>query len=140
MWGPSGALSLFPVLLGINGSTWSPNPPLHLVQLSFPLPSFAFLSPFLLLKLHFSLFSFRLSFSPPPLPLPNPQMAIGGLSGLSCPPTTNHHQPPPTTTTSHQCETNSLAGESLVKPSPRFQRGSAVFLRYVLILRRRSRQ
>lgn len=31
---PSRALSLLPVLLGINGSTWSPNPPF----LSFPFP------------------------------------------------------------------------------------------------------
>lgn len=33
--GPSGALSLLPVLLRINGSTWSPNPPLHLVPFPF---------------------------------------------------------------------------------------------------------
>lgn len=44
--GPSGALSLLPVLLRINGSTWSPNPPLHPVlcfpSLYFPHRSFPF--------------------------------------------------------------------------------------------------
>lgn len=63
--GPSRALSLLPVLLRINGSTWSPNPLLHSVPFSFlsllfpPLP---FLSP-----------------CPPSLVL---QMAMAGLQGL----------------------------------------------------------
>lgn len=69
--GPYGALSLLPVLLRINGSTWSPNPPLHPVHfpfLSFPfLTSLLFISPF---------------FPSPPLSLSAPQMAIAGLQGL----------------------------------------------------------
>lgn len=43
--GPSGALSLLPMLLRINGSTWSPNPPLHPVR--FPSLSFPYIPVFL---------------------------------------------------------------------------------------------
>lgn len=60
--GPSGALSLLPVLLRINGSTWSPNPPLHPVPFCFPFLCFPFS---LLLFLPF-FFSPPLSVSPLP--------------------------------------------------------------------------
>lgn len=61
--GPSGALSLLPVLLRINGSTWSPNPPLHPV--SFPFLSFLLLSfPLLTSMLSISSCPFLLSFLP----------------------------------------------------------------------------
>lgn len=57
--GPSRALSLLPVLLRINGSTWSPNPPLHPFPFSFLSLLFLLLPPLLFLS----------SFLSPPLPL-----------------------------------------------------------------------
>lgn len=57
--GPSRALSLFLVLLGINCSTWNPNPSLHSVHF-----------PFLCLHPCFFIFSFFPLFLPPLLPCP----------------------------------------------------------------------
>lgn len=107
--GPSGALSLLPVLLRINGSTWSPNPPLHPVH--FPFLYFPFLTS-LLFMFYFSPF-FR---SPLSSPLPHKWQLLAcrdyALSSMW---------------------DKQFTQERLVKPSPQFESGSAV-LQNVLIL------
>lgn len=110
--GPSGALSLLPVLLRINGSTWSPNPPLHPVHFLFL--SFPYIPAFYVLFL-------------PPLPsFPSPPLFLSPVLHkwqlLAC----------------RDCALSSMwdkqfTQERLVKPSPQFEPGSAV-LQNVLIL------
>lgn len=107
--GPSRALSLLPVLLRINGSTWSPNPPLHPVH--FPFLSFPYIPAFYVLFLPLLSLSSPLSF-----PLPHKWQLLAcwdyALSSMW---------------------DKQFTQERLVKPSPRFEPGSAV-LQNVLIL------
>lgn len=93
---PSRALSLLPVLLRINGSTWSPNP---LSFLSFPFPSHSFFPSFPLFS-PLPLFTLSMSLAH--------KMAIAGLQGL------------------YALRDKQFTQEKLVKGSPQFEPVSAV--------------
>lgn len=94
--GPSGALSLLPVLLRINGSTWSPNPPLHPVHFLFL--SFPYIPAFYVLFL-------------PPSSHPSPL-----LPSFFPPCYTNGNCWPVGTVLSPLCETNSSPRRGLLNP------------------------
>lgn len=108
--GPSGALSLLPMLLRINGSTWSPNPPLHPVP--FPSLSFPYIPVFLCPISSLPLLPFP--FSPTPQPHKWQLLACRDYALSSV-------------------WDKQFTQERLVKPSPQFEPGSAI-LQNVLIL------
>lgn len=113
--GPSGALSLLPMLLRINGSTWSPNPPLHPVP--FPFLSSPFLS-FAISPLYSPSCSLFLSVSPCHRKWQLLARRDPVLSAM---------------------RDKQFTQERLVKPSPQFEPASAV-LQNVLILWHQSQQ